>query len=93
MNGKWYEPRGRTPSTHILKPPIPGFTGQVEPEMFACAWLLALACQRNGCWTERFGDISKLVVIDRYDRRRLSRRKVLPLDTSGGEVHRVHPGR
>jgi serine/threonine-protein kinase HipA len=21
VNGKWYEPRGRTPSTHILKPP------------------------------------------------------------------------
>ncbi len=30
VNDKWYEPRGRTPSTHILKPPITGLEGQVE---------------------------------------------------------------
>lgn len=26
----WYEPRGRTPSTHILKPPVPNLEGQVD---------------------------------------------------------------
>jgi len=31
---KWYEPRGRTPTTHILKPPIQGLAGQIENEMF-----------------------------------------------------------
>ena len=29
-------------------------------------------------------------MIERYDRRRLSGRRVLPIDSSGGEVHRVH---
>ena len=30
VKGRWYEPRCRTPSTHILKPPIPNLARQVE---------------------------------------------------------------
>jgi hypothetical protein len=30
VSGKWYEPRGRTPSTPILKLPIMGLAGKVE---------------------------------------------------------------
>jgi serine/threonine-protein kinase HipA len=30
------------------------------------------------------------VVVERYDRLRLKGRKVLPIDKSGGEVHRIH---
>lgn len=89
VNGKWYEPRGRTPSTHILKPPIVGLDGQVENEMFCIRLAPRLGLPAPKCWTESFGDIP-VVVIERYDRRRLSGRKVLPIDTSGGEVHRVH---
>jgi len=89
VNGKWYEPRGRTPSTHILKPPIPGFAGQVENEMFCVRLAPRVGLPAPKCWTERFGDIP-VMVIERYDRRRLSGRKVLPLDAPGGEVHRVH---
>lgn len=89
VNGKWYEPRGRTPSTYILKPPIPGFAGQVENEMFCVRLAPRIGLPAPRCWTERFGEMA-VVVIERYDRRRLSGRKVLPLDTSGGEVHRVH---
>ncbi|HVY43695.1 MAG TPA: type II toxin-antitoxin system HipA family toxin [Hyphomicrobiaceae bacterium] len=89
VNGKWYEPRGRTPSTHILKPPILGFAGQVENEMFCTRLAPRVGLPAPKCWTERFGDIP-VVVIERYDRRRLSGRKLLPIDAPGGEVHRVH---
>ena len=41
------------------------------------------------CWTETFGDIP-VVVIERFDRRRLQGRKVLAIDVPGGEIHRVH---
>jgi len=86
VNGKWYEPRGRTPSTHILKPPIVGLAGQVENEMF-CVRLAPRVGPK--CWTEKFDD-TPVVVIERYDRVRLKGRRVLSIDAAGGEVHRVH---
>jgi serine/threonine-protein kinase HipA len=89
VNGKWYEPRGRTPTTHILKPPIVGLAGQVENEMFCVRLAPRVGLAAPKCWTERFEDIS-VVVIERYDRVRLKRHKILPIDTAGGEVHRVH---
>lgn len=89
VNGKWYEPRGRTPSTHILKPPIVGLAGQVENEMFCVRLAPRLGMPAPKCWTEKFGDIP-VVVIERYDRRRLKGQKILPIDAAGGEVHRVH---
>jgi serine/threonine-protein kinase HipA len=89
INGKWYEPRGRTPTTHILKPPIVGLAGQIENEMFCVRLAPRLDLPAPTCWTEDFGGIS-VVVVERYDRRRLSGRKVLPLDKPGGEVHRIH---
>jgi serine/threonine-protein kinase HipA len=89
VNGKWYEPRGRTPTTHILKPPIPGLAGQIKNEMFCVRLAPRLGLPAPSCWMEVFGDIH-VVVIERYDRRRLSGRKVVPIDRSGGEVHRIH---
>ena len=89
VNGRWYEPRGRTPTTHILKPPIPGLAGQIENEMFCVRLAPRLRLPAPTCWTEEFGGLS-VVVVGRYDRVRLSGRKVLPIDKSGGEVHRIH---
>lgn len=89
VNRKWYEPRGRTPSTHILKPPIIGLAGPVENEMFCVRLAPRVGLPAPKCWTERFGDIS-VVVIERYDRVRLKGRKALPIDAAGGEVYRVH---
>ncbi|KAB2910731.1 MAG: type II toxin-antitoxin system HipA family toxin [Hyphomicrobiaceae bacterium] len=89
VNRKWYEPRGRTPSTHILKPPIVGLAGQVENEMFCTRLAPRVGLPAPKCWTERFEDIS-VVVIERYDRIRLKGQKALPIDAAGGEVHRVH---
>ncbi len=89
VKGKWYEPRGRTPTTHILKPQIAGLAGQVENEMFCLRLAPRLGLPAPKCWTERFGDVP-VVIIERYDRRRIAGRKVIAIDTAGGEVHRVH---
>lgn len=89
VRGKWYEPRGRTPTTHILKPPIPGLDGQVENEMFCVRLAPRINLPAPKCWTEQFGDLT-VIVIERYDRRRMKGRKVLRIDEPGGEVHRVH---
>ena len=89
VKDKWYEPRGRTPSTHILKPPITGLEGQVENEMFCQRLAPRLSLPAPRTWVEVFGDIP-VVVVERYDRRRLAGKRVLPIDSPGGEVHRVH---
>ena len=89
VRGKWYEPRGRTPTTHILKPPIPGLAGQIENEMFCVRLAPRVRLPAPKCWTEEFGDIN-VVVIERYDRRRIAGKKILPIDQPGGTVHRVH---
>ena len=89
VNGRWYEPRGRTPSTHILKPPITGLAGQVENEMLCQRLAPRLGLPAPKTWVEVFGDIP-VVVVERYDRRRIAGRRLLPIDSAGGEVHRVH---
>lgn len=89
VKGRWYEPRGRTPSTHILKPPIPNLAGQVENEAFCLRLAPLLGLPAPPIWIERFDDLP-IVVIERYDRVRMDGRRKLPLDQSGGEVRRVH---
>ena len=89
VNAKWYEPRGRTPSTHILKPPIPGLAGQVENEMFCQRLAPRLDLPAPKCWIEHFGDIT-VIVIERYDRQRVAGRRLSPIDKAGGEVRRIH---
>lgn len=89
VRGRWYEPRGRTPSTHILKPPIPNLPGQIENEAFCLRLAPLLDLPAPHIWIERFGDLSVLV-IERYDRVRMDGRRRLAIDQSGGEVRRVH---
>jgi serine/threonine-protein kinase HipA len=89
VKGRWYEPRGRTPSTHILKPPIPNLAGQVENEAFCLRLAPRLNLPAPHIWVERFGDLP-VVVIERYDRVRMDGRRKLAIDQSGGEVRRVH---
>jgi serine/threonine-protein kinase HipA len=89
VNGKWFEPRGRTPSTHILKPSIDGFPGQVENEMLCLHLAPRLGLPAPKCWIEHFGSI-KVIVVERYDRRRFVGKRPLPLDSAGGQVHRIH---
>lgn len=89
VRGRWYEPRGRTPSTHILKPPIPNLAGQVQNEAFCLRLAPLLGLPAPHIWIERFGDLP-VVVIERYDRVRMDGKRKLAIDQSGGEVKRVH---
>jgi len=89
VKGKWAEPRGRTPSTHILKPSIQGFAGQAQNEMFCLRLAPRLDLPAPPCWIEQFGDL-RVIVIQRYDRQRFHGKKVINLTDSGGEVRRVH---
>lgn len=85
----WYEPRGRTPSTHILKPPVPHLEGQVENEAFCLRLAGRFGLPTPRIWIEHFGGFP-VVVIERYDRVRMKGNTRLPLDSRGGEVRRVH---
>jgi serine/threonine-protein kinase HipA len=89
VKGQWYEPRGSTPSTHILKPPIPNLPGQVENEAFCLRLAPRLDLPAPPIWIERFGDLP-VVVTERYDRIRMDGKRMLAIDQSGGEVRRVH---
>lgn len=74
-NGRWGIPSGRTPTTHILKPPTGQFAGHAENEHFCLA--LARACGLPTALSRvmRFGN-EIAIVIERYDRARLSSRLV-----------------
>jgi serine/threonine-protein kinase HipA len=82
VKGRWYEPRGRTPSTHILKPPISNLAGQVENEAFCLRLAPQLGLPAPPVWIERFDDLP-VVVIERYDRVRMDGKRKLP-------IRRVH---
>lgn len=76
---RWGIPTGRTPTTHILKPPIPGLGGQIENEHF-CLRLAAaagLSASRTEVWA--FED-ERAIVVERYDR----------VPRPGGGYARVH---
>jgi len=78
----WGVPEGRTPTTHIFKPPIPDFDGHVENEHFCL--VLARLCGMKAAKSEVgvFGSGSgkqKAIVVTRYDRVRI-----------GGSVRRIH---
>lgn len=89
VNGRWGEPRGRTPSTHILKPSIVGHAGQAYNEMFCIRLAGQLGLPTPPCWVEMFGTLP-VIVIQRYDRLRYSGRRLVELTAGGGEVRRVH---
>ncbi len=89
VGGRWYEQRGYTPSTHIIKPAMADLESQVENEHFCLK--LAGAAGLNAVKSEvrTIGDLSTIVV-ERYDRVRLRGRTRVKLDQAGGRVHRFH---
>jgi len=76
--GRWGVPSGRTPTTHILKPPTGELDGHVENEHFCLALARELGLPAAASTVTRFGD-EVAIVVERYDR----------LRTRGG-VLRVH---
>jgi serine/threonine-protein kinase HipA len=78
QNGRWGVPSGRTPTTHILKPPTGEWDGHAENEHFCLRLARACGLVVPNSSVRRFQD-EIAIVIERYDR----------LD-SGGERIRVH---
>jgi len=65
--GRWGVPAGRTPTTHILKPPIPGFEGHVENEHLCLRLAHAAGLRTASSRARRFGE-EMAIVVARYDR-------------------------
>lgn len=65
--GRWGIPAGRTPTTHILKPPIEGLDGHVENEHLCLLLARAVGLPTATSEVRRFGD-ELVIVVARYDR-------------------------
>jgi serine/threonine-protein kinase HipA len=68
-NGRWGVPSGRTPTTHILKPPTGEFAGHAENEHVCMHLASALGLITANSQVMRFED-QVAIVIERYDRQR-----------------------
>ena len=68
-NGRWGVPSGRTPTTHILKPPTGDYDGHAENEHVCLHLASALGLITADSRVMRFED-QVAVVIERYDRQR-----------------------
>jgi len=65
--GRWGIPSGRTPTTHILKPPTAHFDGHAENEHFCLELGRAIGLPVANSEVMRFKD-EIAIVIERYDR-------------------------
>jgi len=77
-NGGWALPAGGVPSTHLLKPPIPGLDRSVENEAFCMRLARRVGLRAANCEVAVIGG-RRVLVVERFDRA-----------TSSGEVSRVH---
>jgi serine/threonine-protein kinase HipA len=68
---RWGVPIGRTPTTHILKPPTGAFDGQIENEHFCLRLARALRLPVAGSVIVRFEE-ETAIVVERYDRVRMT---------------------
>lgn len=66
-DGRWGVPHGATPTTHILKPPIPGFAGHCENEHLCLQLADALGIPAAYSRVNSFGQ-EAAIVVERYDR-------------------------
>jgi serine/threonine-protein kinase HipA len=78
QRGRWGVPSGRTPTTHILKPPTGDWDGHAENERFCLLLARASGLVVPNSSVRRFRD-EVAIVIERYDRL-----------ISSGERIRVH---
>jgi len=66
-DGRWGVPAGRTPTTHILKPPTAAFDGHAENEHFCLALARRLGLPAAQSEVHRF-DGEPAIVVTRFDR-------------------------
>ena len=71
-NGRWGVPSGRTPTTHILKPPTGEFDGHAENEHFCLMLARRLGLPAATSRVMHFND-EAAIVVERYDRRHTDR--------------------
>ncbi|MGP9819751.1 type II toxin-antitoxin system HipA family toxin [Salinarimonas sp. NSM] len=64
---RWGVPQGRTPTTHILKPPTPDLDGHAENEHLCLRLARALGLPTATSEVMRFEDVTA-IVLERYDR-------------------------
>jgi serine/threonine-protein kinase HipA len=88
---RWGIPVGRTPTTHILKPSIGAWDGQVENEHFCLRLARALGLPVARSEIQRFGE-ETAIVVERYDRVRITPELASPIAASaaGQPVLRLH---
>ncbi len=74
-NDRFGVPKGRNPTTHILKPPATGFDGHTENEHLCLALARALGLPAASSDVQWFED-EVAIVIERFDRVSLGKRMV-----------------
>lgn len=69
QDGRWGVPSGKTPTTHILKPPIAGLLGHVENEHFCLSLARELGFPTASSQVRMF-EGEQVIVVERFDRYR-----------------------
>ena len=89
---RWGVPSGRIPTTHILKPGVPGLGGHAENEHFCLALAAELGLPVVSSSIEHFdGEVA--IVVERYDRVRDRKRVVRVHQEDICQALAVHPAR
>jgi serine/threonine-protein kinase HipA len=87
---RWGVPSGRIPTTHILKPGVPGLGGHAENEHFCLALAAELGLPVATSRIEHFdGEVA--IVVERYDRLRDGKRIVRVHQEDVCQALAVHP--
>src|SRR5665213_1908968 len=92
QNGRWGIPSGRTPTTHILKPPTGEWDGHAENEHFSLQLARALGLIVPNSNVLRFED-EIAIVVERYDRARVGSRWVRIHQEDMCQAFGLHPTR
>jgi len=87
---RWGVPRGRTPTTHILKPPLAGLDGFAENEHVCLSLARALGLPAAHSTVVRFED-EVAIAVERFDRRRDGTRWVRIHQEDCGQALAVPP--
>ena len=92
QRGRWGVPSGRTPTTHILKPPTGEWDGHAENEHFCLKLARACGLVVPNSSVERFRD-EIAIVIERYDRMTIAGQRLRVHQEDMCQAVGLHPTR